>query len=50
LNRTVTIPREEYDRLIAAAEALEDLAASDRVAADLAAGVKSSCRRSLPIA
>lgn len=35
---TVTIPRAEYERLLAAAEDLADLAAYDRAKADLAAG------------
>lgn len=38
MNEMVTIPREEYDRLRAAAEDLADLHSYDRAMADLAAG------------
>lgn len=38
MNEMVTIPREEYDRLRAAAEDLADLMAYDRAQAALAAG------------
>jgi DNA-binding XRE family transcriptional regulator len=38
MNEMVTIPREEYDRLRAAAEDLADLQAYDRAIAALAAG------------
>ncbi|SEP77207.1 mRNA interferase RelE/StbE [Devosia sp. YR412] len=38
MNEMVTIPREEYDRLVEAAEDLADIAAYHRVKADLAAG------------
>jgi mRNA interferase RelE/StbE len=38
MNEMVTIPREEYERLREAAEDLADIAAYDRVKADLAAG------------
>ena len=38
MNETVTIPREEYDRLRAAAEDLADLQTYDRAKAALAAG------------
>ena len=38
MNKMVTIPREEYDRLRAAAEDLADLQAYDRAKAALAAG------------
>ena len=38
MNEMVTIPREEYDRLRAAAEDLADLQTFDRVKAALAAG------------
>jgi DNA-binding XRE family transcriptional regulator len=38
MNEMVTIPREEYDRLRAAAEDLADLQAYDRAKAALAAG------------
>lgn len=38
MNQMVTIPREEYDRLLEAAEALADLEAYDRVKAALASG------------
>lgn len=38
MNEMVTIPREEYDRLLEAAEDLADIAGYHRVKADLAAG------------
>jgi mRNA interferase RelE/StbE len=38
MNETVTISRQEYERLLAAAEDLADVAAYDRAKADLAAG------------
>lgn len=38
MNQMVTIPREEYDRLLAAAEDLSDLQAYDRAKAALASG------------
>ena len=38
MNEIVTIPREEYDRLRAAAEDLADLSAYDRVKSELAQG------------
>jgi hypothetical protein len=38
MNEMVTIPREEYDRLRAAAEDLADLQSYDRAKAALAAG------------
>jgi mRNA interferase RelE/StbE len=38
MNETVTIPREEYDRLQAAAEDLADLQSYDRAKAALSAG------------
>lgn len=38
MNQMVTIPRDEYDRLLAAAEDLADLQAYDRAMADLASG------------
>ena len=38
MNEMVTIPRSEYDRLLAAAQDLADLQAYDRVKAQLAAG------------
>lgn len=38
MNETVTIPRTEYDRLLAAAEDLADIAAFDRAKAALASG------------
>ncbi|MFO1104779.1 MAG: helix-turn-helix transcriptional regulator [Amaricoccus sp.] len=38
MNDMVTIPRAEYERLLAAADDLADLAAYDRTKADLAAG------------
>ncbi|PKP99699.1 MAG: transcriptional regulator [Alphaproteobacteria bacterium HGW-Alphaproteobacteria-13] len=38
MNKMVTIPQEEYDRLREAAEALSDLHVYDRVKADLASG------------
>lgn len=38
MNQMVTIPREEYDKLLDAAEALADLKAYDSVKADLASG------------
>jgi DNA-binding XRE family transcriptional regulator len=38
MNEMVTIPREEYERLREAAEDLADIAAYDRVKADLASG------------
>ena len=38
MNEMVTIPREEYDRLQAAAEDLADLQSYDRAKAALAAG------------
>jgi DNA-binding XRE family transcriptional regulator len=38
MNEMVTIPREEYERLLGAAEALADAAAYDRIKAELAAG------------
>lgn len=38
MNEMVTIPREEYDRLLEAAEDLADLQAYDRAKAKLAAG------------
>lgn len=38
MNETVTIPREEYLRLLAAAEDLEDLRAYDRAKSALAVG------------
>jgi len=38
MNEMITIPREEYDRLRAAAEDLADIAIYERFKADLAAG------------
>ena len=38
MNEMITIPRAEYERLREAAEELADIAAYDRVMADLAAG------------
>jgi DNA-binding XRE family transcriptional regulator len=38
MNEMITIPRAEYERLRAAAEDLEDLAAGHRIQADLASG------------
>ena len=38
MRKTVTIPREEYERLLNAAEDLADIAAYDRAKAELAAG------------
>ncbi|HEY4201026.1 MAG TPA: helix-turn-helix transcriptional regulator [Devosiaceae bacterium] len=38
MNEMVTIPREEYERLLTAAEDLADIAAYDRAKAELAAG------------
>ena len=35
---TITIPRDEYQRLVEAAQTLEDLQAYDRVVAELEAG------------
>jgi DNA-binding XRE family transcriptional regulator len=40
MNKTVTIPREEYERLRAAAEDLADLQSHDRAKAALAAGAE----------
>jgi mRNA interferase RelE/StbE len=40
MNKMVTIPLEEYDRLREAAEDLADLRAYDRVKADLASGAE----------
>ena len=38
MNDTVTIPRAEYDRLVADSEMLADVAAYDQVMADLSSG------------
>ena len=37
MNEMVTIPRDEYERLVGAAQELADIAAYDRIKADLAA-------------
>lgn len=39
MNEVVTINREEYDRLVGAAEQLADLLAYDRITAELASGL-----------
>lgn len=38
MNEMVTIPRDEYERLVGAAQELADIASYDRIKADLAAG------------